>query len=91
MNSEAWQYNSFRDIVAQENCQNHLGSEVSRSMLLSIKEDKPYSLYEALFGQLLSCCQSLAPCIISASRTRYILWMPRQLIFTFRLFYGRTS
>ena len=40
----------------------HLGCRViSRSNLSRMNEDKPYELYEALFGRLLSRCQGLAP------------------------------
>ena len=40
----------------------HLGSKVlSRSSLSRINNDKPYTLYEALFGKLLTRCQSKAP------------------------------
>jgi len=58
--------NSLRDIVdnmsAQMHRLYHLGSEkLSRSNLSRINEDKPYTLYEALFGKLLARCQKLAP------------------------------
>ena len=58
--------NSVRDIVdnisAQAHSFYHLGSaKLSRSNLSSIYEDKPYSLYEALFGKLLVRCQIVAP------------------------------
>ena len=57
--------NSLRDIVdnltAQMHRLYHLGSaRLSRSNLSRINEDKPYTLYEALFGKLLSRCQGLA-------------------------------
>jgi len=57
---------SLRDVVenvsAQQHRLYHLGStKLSRSNLSRINEDKPYSLYEALFGTLLKCCQSQAP------------------------------
>ena len=57
---------SLRDIVdnvaAQAHRLYHLGSaRVSRSNLSRINEDKPYSLYEALFGKLLNRCQGTAP------------------------------
>ena len=40
----------------------HLGSvKLSRSNLSRINEDKPYTLYEALFGKLLQRCQANAP------------------------------
>jgi hypothetical protein len=58
--------NSLRDIVesisAQAHRLYHLGSaKLSRSTLSRINEDKPYALYEALFGKLLSRCQGMAP------------------------------
>jgi putative transposase len=58
--------NSLRDIVdnmsAQMHRLYHLGSEkLSRSNLSRINEDKPYALYEALFGKLLARCQKVAP------------------------------
>ena len=58
--------NSLRDIVdnmsAQMHRLYHLGSaKLSRSNLSRINEDKPYTLYEALFGKLLSRCQAVAP------------------------------
>ncbi len=56
--------NSLRDIVenisAQAHRLYHLGSgKLSRSNLSRINEDKPYVLYEALFGKLLSRCQGI--------------------------------
>lgn len=58
--------NSLRDIVdnlsAQTHRLYHLGSaKLSRSNLSRINEDKPYSLYEELFGKLLTRCQTVAP------------------------------
>ena len=58
--------NSLRDIVenisAQAHRLYHLGSaKLSRSNLSRINEDKPYALYEALFGKLLNRCQGMAP------------------------------
>ena len=58
--------NSLRDIVenlsAQMHRPYHLGSaRLSRSNLSRINEDKPYSLYEALFGKLLNRCQGKVP------------------------------
>ncbi len=57
---------SLRDIVenisAQAHRLYHLGSaKLTRSNLSRINEDKPYALYEALFGKLLSRCQGMAP------------------------------
>jgi putative transposase len=57
---------SLRDIVENISSQAHrlyhLGSaKLSRSNLSRINEDKPYVLYEALFGKLLSRCQAKAP------------------------------
>ncbi|MDP1559292.1 MAG: IS4 family transposase [Nitrosomonas sp.] len=56
---------SLRDIVenvsAQAHRLYHLGSEkLTRSNLSRINEDKPYALYEALAGKLLSRCQGMA-------------------------------
>ena len=58
--------NSLRDIVenmsAQAHRLYHLGSaKLSKSNLSRMNEDKPYALYEALFGRLLARCQSKAP------------------------------
>jgi len=58
--------NSLRDIVdnlsAQAHRLYHLGSaRLSRSNLSRINEDKPYALYEALFGKLLGRCQGMTP------------------------------
>ncbi len=58
--------NSLRDIVenitAQMHRLYHLGSvQLSRSNLSRINEDKPYTLYEALFGKLLKRCQGMTP------------------------------
>ncbi len=58
--------NSLRDIAeaqsAQEHRLYHLGStRLSRSNLSRINENKPCSLYEALFGRLLARCQSKVP------------------------------
>lgn len=55
---------SLRDIVdnlgAQTHRLYHLGSaKLSRSNLSRINEDKPYTLYEALFGKLLKRCQGM--------------------------------
>ena len=57
---------SLRDIVenisAQAHRLYHLGSaKLTRSNLSRVNEDKPYALYEALFGKLLSRCQGMAP------------------------------
>jgi len=56
--------NSLRDIVENMTVQlhrlYHLGSVMlSRTTLARINEDKPYQLYEALFGRLLSRCQGV--------------------------------
>jgi len=58
--------NSLRDIVENMSAQSHrlyhLGSaKLSRSNLSRINNDKPYELYEALFGKLLARCQSHVP------------------------------
>ncbi len=57
---------SLRDIVDNVSAQSHrlyhLGSAVlTRSNLSRINENKPSSLYEALFSQLLKRCQSKTP------------------------------
>ncbi len=57
---------SLRDIVdnvaSQVHRLYHLGcSKLSRSNLSRMNEDKPYELYEALFGKLLQRCHSHAP------------------------------
>lgn len=57
---------SLRDIVdnmaAQAHRLYHVGStKLSRSSLSRINEDKPYTLYEALFGRLLSRCRNCLP------------------------------
>ena len=57
---------SLRDIVDNLSSQSHrlyhLGSaRLSRSNLSRINEDKPYEMYEALFGKLLSRCQGKVP------------------------------
>jgi hypothetical protein len=58
--------NSLRDIVENMSAQTHRlyhwGSvKLSRSNLSRMNEDKPYALYEALFGRLLARCQNKAP------------------------------
>ncbi|MCP5418110.1 MAG: IS4 family transposase [Chromatiaceae bacterium] len=58
--------NSLRDIVdnvtSQAHRLYHLGSsKLSRSNLSRMNEDKPYALYEALFGKLLQHCRSVTP------------------------------
>jgi len=57
---------SLRDIVenisAQAHRLYHLGSaKLSRSNLSRINDSKPYALYEALFGKLLTRCQGVVP------------------------------
>ncbi len=57
--------NSLGDIVdnisAQAHRRYHLGgAKLSRFHLSRINEDKPYWLYEALFGKLLARCQTVA-------------------------------
>ena len=57
---------SLRDIVdsacSQTHRLYHLGTaKLSRSNLSRINEAKPYAMYEALFGKLLSRCQGKAP------------------------------
>ena len=58
--------NSLRDIVNSVSTQAHrlyhLGSaKMTRSNLSRINENKPHTLYEALFGKLLDRCQQLTP------------------------------
>ena len=58
--------NSLRDIVnsiaVQADRLYHLGSaKLSRFNLSRMNNDKPYTLYEALFGKLLVRCQSVVP------------------------------
>jgi hypothetical protein len=57
---------SLRDVVSNLKAQArklyHLGCvEVNRSSLARVNEQQPASLYEALFGRLLSRCQDLSP------------------------------
>ena len=57
---------SLRDIVTNLRAQSHklyhLGSlPVSRSSLARVNEKQPHSLFEAVFGRLLSRCQAAAP------------------------------
>ncbi len=57
-------HSSLRDIVdnirAQTHRLYHLGSaQLTRSNLSRINENKPYTLYEALFGKLLNRCQGI--------------------------------
>jgi hypothetical protein len=57
---------SLRDIVENISSQTHrlyhLGSvKLSRSNLSRINENKPYALYEALFGKMLNRCQGTTP------------------------------
>lgn len=58
--------NGLRDIAENISAQTHrlyhLGStKLTRSNLSRINKDKPYELYEALFGKLLQRCKELAP------------------------------
>ncbi|MEW8047873.1 MAG: IS4 family transposase [Candidatus Thiodiazotropha sp.] len=57
---------NLRDMIdnlgAQSHRLHHLGSRMaSRSSLSRINNDKPYTLYEALFAKLLARCHGLAP------------------------------
>lgn len=57
---------SLRDVISNLSAQSHrlyhLGcAKLSRSTLARLNEDKPYELYEALFGKLLNRCQNTAP------------------------------
>ena len=56
----------LRDIVSNLSAQSrklyHLGvGEVSRSSLARVNAEKPWTLYQGLFGRLLSRCRSAAP------------------------------
>jgi putative transposase len=80
--------NSLRDIVDNMSAQSHrlyhLGStKLSRSNLSRINEDKPYCLYEALFGKLQAT--------IFASRTHFIHSMLLPSISACPFSPGRTS
>jgi hypothetical protein len=51
----------WKSLSAQQQRLYHFRSaKLSRFNLSQINEDKPCQLYEALFGKLLKCCQSLA-------------------------------
>ncbi len=57
---------SLRDIVGSVSAQAHrlyhlVSAKLTRSNLARMNENKPYSLYEALFGKLLHHCQRPAP------------------------------
>lgn len=57
---------SLRDIEANMNAQGnqhyHLGvRRISKSSLARINEKQPYTLYEALFGELVKRCQGFSP------------------------------
>lgn len=57
---------SLRDIEAninvQAGCRYHLGvRRIAKSSLARVNEKQPYTLYEALFGKLVSRCQHLSP------------------------------
>ncbi len=87
--------NSLRDIVenisAQAHRLYHLGCmKISRSNLSRINEDKPYTLYEALFGKLLSRCQGIAPGHNFSFKIPCIHWMLQRLTFACRSFPGQT-
>ena len=58
--------NSLRDIVDNLSAQSHRlyhpgSARLSRANLSRINQDKPYTLYEALFGKLLTRCQGMVP------------------------------
>jgi hypothetical protein len=53
--------NSLRDIVDNMSAQMHRLYHLGSAKLSRINEDKPYALYEALFGKLLTRCQGVAP------------------------------
>ena len=87
--------NSLRDIVenmsAQAHRLYHIGnSTLSRSNLSRINEEKPYTLYEALFGTLLARCQRIAPTTLSVLNIHCIHWMLLALICDYRCFLGLT-
>ena len=49
-------------VIAQMYTLYHLGAgKLFRSTLSCINEDKPYQLYETLFGRLLARCQTATP------------------------------
>ena len=81
---------SLRTSLPQTHRLYHLGStKLTRSNLSRINKDKPYELYEALFGKLLQRCKGLAP----GHRFRFlkipfIPLMPQRLIFAYRYFPG---
>jgi len=57
---------SLRDLVSNLSAQSgklyHLGLKpTNRSTLARVNNDKPYTLYEALFGKLLGRCRSISP------------------------------
>ena len=59
-------YVSLHEVVgtltARAHKLHHLGcAVVTRSSLARVNEQQPASLYEALFGRLLACCQGLSP------------------------------
>ena len=87
--------NNLRDIVdnisAQAHRFYHLGSgKLSRSNLSRVNEDKPYSLYEALFGTLLIRCQNVAPGYNFRFETHFIRSMRLPLICVCRCFLALT-
>jgi putative transposase len=52
----------FECVASQVHRLYHLGcSKLSRSNFARLNENKPHSLYEALFGKLLQRCQTMAP------------------------------
>ncbi|MCG8069544.1 MAG: DUF4372 domain-containing protein [Candidatus Thiodiazotropha taylori] len=86
--------NSLRDMIDNLGAQAHrfylLGSSnLSRSSLSRINIDKPYTLYEALLGELITRCQYNAQVMTFVSVIHFIHSMPARLICAYRYFHGR--
>jgi hypothetical protein len=82
---------SLRDIVGNVSAQAHrlyhLGSaKLTRSNLARMNENKPYNLYEALFGKLFHHCQCLASGHVSCQ----LPW-PVEFFYDFMIFSGFSS
>ncbi|MFT7532819.1 MAG: hypothetical protein ACI9FD_003854 [Gammaproteobacteria bacterium] len=85
---------SLRDIVENISAQSHrlyhLGSaQLTRSNLSRINNEKPYSLYEALFAKLLMRCQGNAPRYNFVLLIPFTRWMHRPLIYVCQSFPGQ--
>ena len=70
---------SLRDLVANLSAQAgklyHLGLKpTNRSTLARVNNEKPHTLYEALFGKLLSRCLSVAPnpSVVNVTTLKYM-------------------